>query len=80
CILKLAEVIPRLKIGGFGQELDTYRDSHNVIPEETTPSETSSEGEWASGDEEVVFTHWKYDESTQTLEIFESTEGSQDEE
>ncbi|KAG8903820.1 hypothetical protein FRC01_008977, partial [Tulasnella sp. 417] len=98
-ILRLGKQIPGLKIGGFGQESDRYGDSNNASPDETSPSETSSEGEWASGDEEVVLAHWKardfilcpfianhliltlkYGESTQILEyIFESTEGSQDE-
>lgn len=48
-IVKLGEVVPQVTVGGFDELLDVYRDSDN-----DSGSETSSDGDWASGDEEVV--------------------------
>ncbi|KAG8912380.1 hypothetical protein FRC00_004642 [Tulasnella sp. 408] len=47
--LRLEEIIPKLEIAEFDQEVDVYGES-----EDGCVSETSSEGDWASGDEEIV--------------------------
>ncbi|KAG8944584.1 hypothetical protein FRC04_001707 [Tulasnella sp. 424] len=54
-IRRLGDIIPKIVIGGFDQELDVYGDSDAF-----SASETSSEGDWASGDEEIVIAHRKY--------------------
>ncbi|KAG8944586.1 hypothetical protein FRC04_001709 [Tulasnella sp. 424] len=56
-IRRLGEIIPKLDIGEFDQELDAYGDS-----DARSMSETSSEGDWASGDEEIAIAHHKYGE------------------
>ncbi|KAG8944585.1 hypothetical protein FRC04_001708 [Tulasnella sp. 424] len=48
-IRRLGDIVPKLDIRGFDQELDVYGDSDAF-----SVSETSSEGDWASGDEEIV--------------------------
>ncbi|KAG9020012.1 hypothetical protein FS837_008692, partial [Tulasnella sp. UAMH 9824] len=52
--LRLEDIIPKLEIADFDQELDVYGDSDDVCV-----SETSSEGDWASGDEEIVTAYRK---------------------
>ncbi|KAG8975440.1 hypothetical protein FRC05_005770 [Tulasnella sp. 425] len=53
--ISLGEIIPKLDIGGFDQELDVYGDTDRF-----SASATSSEGDWASGDEEIVKADRKY--------------------
>lgn len=57
-ILELGEVIPQLDIRVFARRLEGYGDPAD------SGNETSSGGDWASGDEEVARARRKYDEST----------------
>ncbi|KIO27556.1 hypothetical protein M407DRAFT_23242 [Tulasnella calospora MUT 4182] len=52
--MRLDEIVPKLEIGEFDQEGDVYGDS-----DDCSVSETSSEGDWASGDEEIVTAYRK---------------------
>ncbi|KIO27555.1 hypothetical protein M407DRAFT_23241 [Tulasnella calospora MUT 4182] len=47
--MRLNDIIPKLKIGELDSELDVYGDS-----DDCSISATSSEGDWASGDDEVL--------------------------
>ncbi|KAG8927133.1 hypothetical protein FRC01_007947, partial [Tulasnella sp. 417] len=49
----IAGLVSLLEVGGFDQDLDVYGDSDD------SASETSSEGEWASGDDEVLAAYQK---------------------
>lgn len=48
-VLRLQEIIPNHEVECFDQEIDVYGD-----PDDCSTSDTSSEGDWASGDEEIV--------------------------
>ncbi|KAG9033223.1 hypothetical protein FS837_002528, partial [Tulasnella sp. UAMH 9824] len=50
------DVIPNFEVDEFDQDLDVYGDSDD------SASETSSIGDWASGDDEVIAAFQKYGE------------------
>ncbi|KAG8900352.1 hypothetical protein FRC00_013304 [Tulasnella sp. 408] len=54
-IAELGQIVPQVVIGGFDSERDVYGD-----PPYCSGSETSSEGDWASGDEELLTAGRKY--------------------